>query len=533
MSKIIERTTKDLMEDSYYNYAMSVITDRAFPDFKDGGHPTAPLEKLEETKESGTQISFLLDRTIFKQEEDEPYPEFDEETIMKTLATKAFLNPGLKITYINEKTSTEKTWISESFIEILDEISPNKSEAVMPSQTYSDNIMTEHGAVEVMVALRYQKDRIGVIQSYANNIVTPQGGTHENGFKMALHRVINKYGEEKNILKEPVLMEDIREGLTAAVSVRITEPRFSGQTKEKLANGECTKAASQATQKFLEKYFEENPNIAKAVAQRALLSAKAREAGERARATVERKSALSLGGLPGKLADCQSSDSEECELYLVEGDSAGGSAKQGRDRKIQAILPLKGKILNVQRTEGVTKGLKSEEIQNVAQVIGCGVGPAFNIEKLRYHKIVIMTDADVDGAHIQTLLLTLFHNFTPDLIINGHIYVAMPPLYRVSKGKGEPHWIMDDKELENFFIDKKREQWDVQRFKGLGEMNPEQLWETTMNPETRSLIQAKYIGHIEENETFELLMGTEVAPRRSFIEERAGYANDNTTTQQA
>jgi DNA gyrase subunit B len=495
--------------------------------FKDGGIPTEPLAKLEESKDNGTQISFFLDRTIFKQEEDEPYPEFDEVTIMKTLATKAFLNPGLVIHFVNEITGTEKRWESESFIDILDEISTNRSEIVMPAVTFKENVSTEHGNVEVMIALRYQKDRTSVIQSYANNIETPQGGTHENGFRMALHRVINKYGEEKNIFKEPVLMEDIKEGLSAAVSVRVTEPKLSGQTKEKLANSECTKATSQSTQRFIETYFEENPSIAKAVAQRSLLAAKAREAGEKARATVERKSVLSLGGLPGKLADCQSTNAEECELYLVEGDSAGGSAKQGRDRRTQAILPLKGKVLNVQRTEDVTKGLKSEEIQNVAQVIGCGVGSAFDIEKLRYHKIIIMTDADVDGAHIQTLLMTLFHNFTPDLITNGNIFLAIPPLYRVSKGRGDPLWIMDDKALEDFFADKKKAQWDVQRFKGLGEMNPEQLWDTTMNPETRTLRQVVYNGHDEENDTFELLMGDEVPPRRAFIEERAGYGSSH------
>jgi DNA gyrase subunit B len=492
------------------------------------GIPVDTLAKLEPSSKHGTQIRFYLDRTIFKDEDGETRPDFDEVIIMKSLATRAFLNPGLSVNYINEITGTSKTWLSNSFIDILDEIGTNRSEIVMQALTYNDRISTENGEVEVMVALRYQRDRDNIISSFANNISTPQGGTHENGFRMALHRVINKYGEDKNILKEPVLMEDIREGLTAAVSVRVTEPRFAGQTKEKLANSECTKAVSQTTQKFIETFFEENPNIAKGVVQRAMLSAKAREAGEKARATVERKSVLSLGGLPGKLADCQSGDPIECELYIVEGDSAGGSAKQGRDRKFQAILPLKGKPLNVQKTDDVTRGLKSEEIQNIAQVIGCGVGSAFDLEKLKYHKIVIMTDADVDGAHITTLLLTLFHKFTPELIQNGHVYAAMPPLYRVSKGRGEPNWIANDQALEDFFLDKNRNQWDVQRFKGLGEMNPEQLWDTTMNPATRSLMQVQYEDYDNENPTFELLMGDEVAPRRAFIEERAGYANVDT-----
>ncbi|MFA6397047.1 MAG: DNA gyrase subunit B [Sulfurimonas sp.] len=493
--------------------------------FVDGGQPTAPLFKAEASDDRGTQIRFMLDRTIFKEEDGEERPEFTEATVLKSLATRAYLCPGLKIIYDNETTGTHKEWLADSFLEILDEVGTNKSEIIMPALTFTEKVVTEHGDVEVMVAFKYQKDRDNTIVSFANNIVTPQGGTHENGFRMALHRVINKYGDEKSMMKEPALMEDVREGLTAAVSVRVVELKLQGQTKEKLGNSECTKAVGQTTQRFIETYFEENPTIAKMVVQRVMLAAKAREAGEKARATVERKSALSLGGLPGKLSDCQSKDAEECELYIVEGDSAGGSAKQGRDRRIQAILPLKGKPLNVQRTDDVTKGLKSEEIQNIAQVIGCGVGSAFNLEKLRYHKIIIMTDADVDGAHILTLLLTVFHKFAPDLLLNGHIYVAMPPLYRVSKGKDIPNWISSDQALDSFFNDKTRSQWDVQRFKGLGEMNPEQLWETTMNPETRTLKQVQYEDALVENPVFELLMGDDVPPRKAFIVDRAGYLN--------
>jgi DNA gyrase subunit B len=490
--------------------------------FKDGGKPVAPLAKMEASSERGTQIKFLLDRTIFKIEEDEPVPEFSEDIIIKSLATRAYLNPGLKITFSNEITGTQKEWLSDSFSSILDEISSNRSPEVMPVFSFAGNMETEHGNVEMMIALRYHEKRDNsIIASYANNITTPQGGTHENGFRMALHRVIKSFGEEKKIFKEKdeITVADTLEGLVAAVSVRVVEPRFSGQTKEKLANTECTKAVGQLTQRELEKFFEENPNIAKAVANRVAMAARAREAGEKARQVVERKGALSLGGLPGKLADCQSNDPVECELYIVEGDSAGGSAKQGRERKYQAILPLKGKPMNVQKKDLVA-GLKSEEIQNIVQVLGCGTGESFDLDKLRYHKIVLMTDADVDGSHITTLLLTLFHKFMPELLANGHVYVAMPPLYRVSKGKGQPNWIANDAALEAFLAEKGgRSGWDIQRFKGLGEMNPEQLWETTMNPETRSLKQIQYDASFAD--TFELLMGDEVSPRRSFIEKRS------------
>jgi DNA gyrase subunit B len=494
--------------------------------FKDGGKPIAALSKEEESEIHGTQIRFLLDETIFKQEEDEPENVYVEDTIVKSLATRAYLNPGLKITFVNQNTGTTKEWLSDSFASILDEVSSNRSPEVMPVFSFADKVETDNGTVEMMIALRYHEKREGcIIASYANNIVTPQGGTHENGFKAALSRVIKTYGEEKKVFKDAseITTSDIIENLVAAVSVRVVEPRFSGQTKEKLANAECTKAVSQATQRALEKLFEENPKLAKAVAERVALAAKGREAGEKARVLVERKGALSIGGLPGKLADCQFSDPQKCELYIVEGDSAGGSAKQGREREFQAILPLKGKPLNVQKLDDVAKGLKSEEIQNIVQVLGCGAASSFDIEKLRYHKIILMTDADVDGSHITTLLLTLMHKYMPGLLENGHVYVAMPPLYRVAKGKGQPNWVTSDETLEAFFKEKGgRQGWDVQRFKGLGEMNADQLWETTMNPETRSLMQINYTPEFAD--TFELLMGDEVPPRRAFIEERAGYA---------
>jgi DNA gyrase subunit B len=364
--------------------------------------------------------------------------------------------------------------------------------------------------------------------SFANNIITPQGGAHEAGFRSALLRVFNTYGQSNNLIKEPLKAEDVTEGLVAAVAVRITEPRFAGQTKDKLANTECNGAVTSVVYQLISRYFEENPKEAKGAIQRAAMAAKARAAAEKARALVERKNPLSVGGLPGKLADCQESDPALCELFVVEGDSAGGSAKQGRERKFQAILPLKGKPLNVQKVDDVAKALKSEEIQNIVQVLGCGAATSFTLEKLRYHKMILMADADVDGAHITTLLITLIHRFMPGLIASGHLYMAIPPLYRVSKGKATPHWISDDDEMEKFFADKPKQGWDIQRFKGLGEMNPEQLWETTMNPDTRRLVQVTYKDSADpdsDEEVFELLMGKEVPPRREFIEDKAGYAN--------
>ena len=500
-------------------------------EFRNGGQPVQALKRTGSSREHGTRIRFWLDRTIFTAEDDEPAPAFDHATISRSLSTRAHLNPGLHITFTDEIQGTASEWKADSFAEILDVISELRSTPVLPPLSASDSVETKSGKVEVLVAFRIHAERACTIASFANNIITPQGGTHDAGFRTALVRAYNKYAEENKLVKEPLLGEDVREGLVAAVSVRLTEPRFAGQTKDKLANSECAGAVSSVTYQVLMKFFEENPREAKAAIARAERAARSRAAAEKARDLVERKNPLQIGTLPGKLADCQSEDPAECELYIVEGDSAGGSAKQGRDRRVQAILPLKGKPLNVQRLDDVARGLKSEEIQNIVQVLGCGAGPSFDLTRLRYHKIIVMTDADVDGAHIQTLLLTLMHRYMPGLIGAGHVYMAMPPLYRVRKGKGDPHWIRDDTELESFFSSRGgREGWDVQRFKGLGEMNPEQLWETTMDPTTRSLIQIHYTalqpdaGAQEDEAVFELLMGPDVPPRRAFIESMAGYA---------
>ncbi len=488
------------------------------------------LEVVGEVPEdkTGTKVSFWVDFTIMKDDEDEDKQlEWDVERIKDFLSSSSYLNPKLKIIFKDGVDDKTYEWMANSFSEILDVITPSgMKERILPVLSENTIVETKKGNVEVDLAFTLHVGRGFVIQSYANGVITPQGGSHETGFKTALLRAVNNYGENAGILKEKLSAEDVREGVVAAIAVKVVEPRFANQTKDKLQNSECNGAVSSVTYKLLSEYFEENPKEAKAVVHRALQAQKARLAAEKASEMVNRKSPLSIGGLPGKLADCQSTDPAECELYLVEGDSAGGSAKQGRDRNTQAILPLKGKPLNVEKTTA-HKALKSEEIDNIIQVLGCGVLDSFDIEKLKYHKVVIMTDADVDGEHILTLLLTLFHRFMPELIENGHIYVAMPPLYRVKQGKDKVYWIQNDEELEAFFEGKDKSKFNVQRFKGLGEMNPEQLWDTTMNPDTRSLMQISYCDVEGEEEkdggVFDLLMGQKVPPRRAFIEANSDF----------
>ena len=566
-------------------FAMTIERDGGmyYQEFKDGGEPLKALEKVGKSARTGTTIRFLPDFTIFKSEVEGEVMEFNQNTVAQSLATRAYLNPGLKIILDDERDGFHQEWHAESFGEILDIISPNRSTPILPTQAASQKITTDKGVVEVDIAFRLHVERASVISSYANNILTPQGGSHDAGFRSALLRACNRFAEENKLTKEPFIAEDVREGLVAAIAVKVTEPRFSGQTKEKLANPEASGAVQQVTYQTLMTFFEENPKEAKNVIARMERAAKARAAAEKAREQVERKSPLAVGTLPGKLADCQSSNPEECELYLVEGDSAGGSAKQGRERYNQAILPLKGKPANVMRLDDMAKALKSDEIDNIVQAMGCGAGPAFNPDKLRYHKLIIMTDADVDGSHIVTLLLTLIHSYMPDLIRLGHVYVAMPPLFRLRKGKGDAIWIQNEDALEKFFEKHGRQGYEVQRFKGLGEMNPEQLWETTMNPETRSLMQLHYSEEgdhftfapvpregaefgtddffadpdngidgelsggeekeVSDSETparpkaqfagmdfetdddvFNVLMGKEVPPRKEFIEQNASYA---------
>jgi len=516
--------------------------------FTNGGDPIEVLKKIDSSSKTGTYVKFHLDASIFKTKKllssdsdnndlvDDSYIAvvFDNNLIEYFLSTKAYLNPGLTISLSNELTGTSKQWNAQKFDEILDIISTNRSDPVFPNLSAKSTVTTKAGDITVSVALRVHQERQSVIASFANNIPTRNGGSHESGFKTAILKAYNRYADKNKLLKEPLTAEDVREGLVAAISVLMTEIQFSGQTKDSLDSSECSGAVNSVTYQAITKYFEENPKTAKLVIGRAERAAKARTAAEKARVLVERKNPLSIGSLPGKLADCQEEDPTLCELYLVEGDSAGGSAKTGRDRKTQAILPLKGKPLNVQKLEDAAKALDSEEIKNIITVLGCGAAGSFDISKLKYHKIVFMTDADVDGSHITILLLTLIHKYMPELIQKGFVYVAMPPLYRVRKGKGETYWPQNDEALDLFFSDKpSRDGWDIQRFKGLGEMNPEQLWETTMNPATRTLMRIQYsldqdgLTTCSQNDekTFELLMGTDVPPRRQFIEDRAGYAN--------
>jgi len=502
---------------------------RYFQAFERGGEPVSDLYMTGASAGRGTHIRYWPDLTIFRPEDDEPALAFRWDTVANSLSTRAHLNPGLSITLIDERDGRTEAWCAESFAQVLDVATKLRSEPILPVLSAHQIVETNAGPVEVMLAMRVHIERDSAILSFANNIHTPNGGSHEAGFRSAFLRAYNKYAEDNGLVKEAFVADDVREGLIAAISVRLTEPRFAGQTKDKLANTECNGAVSSVTYQLLMKFFEENPKVAKAAIMRAERAARARAAAERARDQVERKNPLSIGTLPGKLADCQESDPAQCELYLVEGDSAGGSAKQGRDRKTQAILPLKGKPLNVLKLDDIAKGLSSEEINNITQAFGCGAVSAFDVTKLRYHKIIFMTDADVDGAHIITLLLTLIHCYMPELIARGHVYMANPPLYRVSKGKGDPIWIRNDEELDAYFVGRDRAGYDVQRFKGLGEMNPEQLWETTMNPDTRTLTQLRYEAESPdgrpEDDVFEMLMGTDVPPRRAFIEANATYAN--------
>lgn len=495
------------------------------------GIPTDILKKGSASKKKGTKISFNVDFSIFKDYEDfDKKLLWDVEKIKSRLSSSAHLNPGLAITLVDKtgESDVEQTWLADSFSDILKIITPNTSTPIIGPIVASDTVVAKNGeSVAIDLAFQIHNDRASQISSYANNVVTPHGGTHDSGFRSALLRAFNAYGETSNLVKEKLTADDVKEGLVAAISVKITDPRFAGQTKEKLLNTECNGTVNSLTYQVISRFFEENPKEAKTAILRAVTSQRARAAAEKARQSVERKSPLSVGSLPGKLADCQSTDPTECELYIVEGDSAGGSAKQGRDRRVQAILPLKGKPLNVQRMDNVAKALKSEEIQNIIKVLGCGVLDSFDVEKLKYHKIIIMTDADVDGEHIITLLLTLFNKFMPGLIEKGHLYIANPPLYRVKRGNTAPDWIQSDEALDAFFVGLDKSKYEVQRFKGLGEMNPEQLWNTTMDPAQRSLSVVAYEDDLAENDegVFELLMGNEVPPRREFIEENACYAS--------
>jgi DNA gyrase subunit B len=462
--------------------------------------------------DTGTEVTFYPDNTIFST------TQFEFGILQTRFREIAFLNKGVKIILKEEATDKKEIFHYEGGLEEFVKW-VNKSKEALHKPVYF--IKTDSNVV-VEVAVQYNSGYQENVLGFVNTINTVEGGTHVVGFKTALTRAINDYSNKNKMSKDGNLTgDDVREGLTAIISVKVPEPQFEGQTKTKLGNSEIKGIVDSASMAALQEFFEENPAIARRIVTKSLESQRAREAAKKAKDLVRRKSAFSLGGLPGKLADCSKKSSQETELFIVEGDSAGGSAKQGRNKEFQAILPLKGKILNVEKANPV-KALSSEEISNLITAMGTGVGDQFDAEKIRYSKIIIMTDADVDGAHITTLLLTFFFRFMPKLIENGNIYIAVSPLYRVRKKS--IHYVYSDDELKKI-VAKLGQNVNVQRFKGLGEMNPEQLWETTMNPKERLLKKVTIEDAAKADETFSKLMGDDVEARRQFIAERAHEAN--------
>ena len=490
------------------------------------GKTVKPLEKIGESKKTGTLVRFLADDTIFES------LNYEYEVLEKRLREIAFLTKGLKIT-LEDQRDAENIKKAEfcyeggliSFVEFLNK---NK-EKIHPNPIYIEKA----GEVPVEIAIQYTTAYSENIYTFVNNINTVEGGTHLEGFKRSLTKVFNDYARSHNILKEKdtnLQGEDIREGITAVVSVKVKEPQFEGQTKTKLGNSEVTGVVQSMVNDALATFLEENPNVAKAVLEKCISASRAREAARKARELVRKKNSIESSTLPGKLADCSSKNPEECEVYIVEGDSAGGSAKQGRDRKFQAILPLWGKMLNVEKARA-DKIYGNDKLNPVIIAVGAGIGPDFDITKIRYGKVIIMADADVDGAHIRTLLLTFFFRYMRPLIENGNVYLAQPPLYKLSKKGMEDIYCYTDEDLDKAYkeLEEKgisRDQLGLQRYKGLGEMNPEQLWETTMNPETRILVKVTMDDAIQADETFTLLMGDEVEPRREFIQQNAKYVKN-------
>ncbi|WP_435262003.1 DNA topoisomerase (ATP-hydrolyzing) subunit B [Tenacibaculum sp. nBUS_03] len=492
------------------------------------GKTLYPVKTIGETDFTGTIVTFLPDKSIFAQT-----TEYNYDTLSARLRELAYLNKGITITLTDKRnTDDEGNFISETFhsteglpefIKYLDSTREQLTANVISMEG-------EKNGIPVEVAMVYNTSYAENLHSYVNNINTHEGGTHLSGFRRGLTHTLKKYADESGLLKNvkfEISGDDFREGLTAIVSVKVAEPQFEGQTKTKLGNREVTSAVSQAVSEMLTDYLEENPNDAKTIVQKVILAAQARHAARKAREMVQRKTVMSIGGLPGKLSDCSETDPAACEIFLVEGDSAGGTAKQGRDRNFQAILPLRGKILNVEKAMQ-HKVFENEEIKNMFTALGISIGTeedprALNLSKLRYHKVVIMCDADVDGSHIATLILTFFFRYMRDMVEQGYIYIATPPLYLVKKGqKREYAW---DDNQRDLIVQKLGGGASIQRYKGLGEMNAEQLWDTTMNPEFRTLRQVVIDNGTEADRVFSMLMGDEVPPRRDFIEKNAKYAN--------
>ncbi len=490
------------------------------------GKTVQPLKVKGKTQKTGTLITFKPDPGIFTQT-----TEFKFDIIAERMRELAFLNPEISIILRDER--EEEDELKEvtfhykggvkDFVVYLDE----NREPLMSEPIY---ISGEVERIPVELAISYSNSYSENVHSYVNNINTREGGTHISGFRRALTRSLKNYADRNKLLKSDIAIsgEDFREGMTAVLSVKVPEPQFEGQTKTKLGNSEVQSAVEIIVYEKLNEYLEQNPKTARKILDKVFLAAEAREAARKARQLIQRKSAMSGGGLPGKLADCSSKDPEQSELYLVEGDSAGGSAKMGRNRKFQAILPLRGKILNVEKAK-INRILENNEIQAMITALGAGVGHAeedFELEDLRYHKIIIMTDADVDGSHIRTLLLTFFYRYMKPLIENGHVYIATPPLYRISYTRDNIEYAWDDETRDRILakLRKSNKKFDVSRYKGLGEMNPEQLWETTMDPETRTLQQVTVESAAGADKIFSTLMGGDVEPRRDFIERNAKYA---------
>jgi len=477
------------------------------------GKPVTPVECLGETPEGkrGTETTFKPDKELFES------IEFDGEKLARRLRELAFLNRGLKIEIEDERTGREESFRYEGGIkEFVKHLNENR-EVLFDEPIYIEG---KKGDVDLEVAIQYNQRFIQDIFAFVNDINTEEGGTHLSGFKSALTRVVNEYAaREKNNKQTPLLGEDIREGLTAILNMKMPNPQFEGQTKTRLGNSEAKGIVESIVYENLSRFLEENPPMTKLIVQKAISASHVRMATQRAREISRKKEGLGGGALPGKLASCSENNPERNELYIVEGDSAGGSAKQGRDRRFQAILPLKGKILNVEKTH-LIKVLNNEEIKSMITAIGTGIKDEFEGSKLRYNKIILMSDADVDGAHIRTLLLTFFYRYMPSLIKDGHIYIAQPPLYRVTN-KNKEYFLYTEDELKKLISGLGEDKMEIQRYKGLGEMNPEQLWQATMNPETRTLYRVSIEDAIEADRIFTILMGGEVEPRRKFIEDHA------------
>ncbi len=497
------------------------------------GKPLYPVKEIGTCDITGTRQTFWPDGSIFT------VTEYKYSILQARMRELAYLNKGITITLTDKRVKEEdgtykqETFHSEEGVKEFVRFLNSSNTPLIEDVIY---LNTEKQGIPIECAIMYNTGFRENLHSYVNNINTIEGGTHETGFRMALTRVLKKYAEDSKALekaKVEISGEDFREGLIAVISVKVAEPQFEGQTKTKLGNNEVSGAVNQAVGEALTNYLEEHPKEAKTIVDKVILAATARVAARKARESVQRKSPMGGGGLPGKLADCSSRVPEECELFLVEGDSAGGSAKQGRSRQFQAILPLRGKILNVEKAMW-HKAFESDEVNNIIQALGVRFGvdgeedsKKANIDKLRYHKVIIMTDADVDGSHIDTLIMTLFYRYMPEVIQGGHLYIANPPLYKCTKGKVSEYCYTDE-ERQNFmqrYGDGTENGIHTQRYKGLGEMNPEQLWETTMNPETRILKQVNIENAAEADYIFSMLMGDDVAPRREFIEKHATYAN--------